>query len=984
MFQTSPFLIRPPVGPQPAMKLKEDLPPAIADGLRQAGGDPRDVAISIATDINLTGLYVRQWVVASASTVWVLDETAPAKPLLVLAFAETQEFRTVAVYGSGLLQAKVGGIWLDIARYSNRAKYHFGRAGKRLDQLRQGKPIEFSPEDDVDPRRCAVSGIILEYPGQLSPFAVKHGAALSRVMQLMRPYWPAAFAMMALLIIAVALDMIAPRLIQYLIDHVLDPKSAGKSQPFAFLEHVTQPTHLLLLVVGAYALAQILRAIATVANGRIASRVGTSISFDIRTKLVGHLEQLSLSYYDKQSVGSLVGRVAYDTEAVQGFMGQLTAGFLMQILMVILAAISMYSLEPHLALWALIPAPFVIAGTFIFYRFVYPHYQRFWERSSRQAGMLNGLLSGIRVVKSFAQEDRELKRFTASSETLRDARLRVDASAATFYPLMGLIFGVGGWIVWYVGGQKVLENNVSIGQGVGADNAAGISLGTLIAFFSYLGLFYGPLSGLTNLTSWLTQFSTQMHRIFEVLDTPIAIPEATQPQALPKMRGEIEFKGVTFGYSRQSPILKNVDFHIQPGQMIGVVGRSGSGKSTVINLISRFYDVDEGQVLIDGIEVRQMSKNDLRRNIGVVLQEPFLFRGTLWDNLAYGRSDASIEDVIAASRAGNSHDFIMRQMQAYDTWVGERGAGLSGGERQRLSIARALLCEPRILILDEATSSVDSESELAIQTALGELVKGRTSIIIAHRLSTLRNCDSIMVVDDGRIVEQGAHAELMKLDGRYAKLVRIQGAADEGSIDTLVEQEKQTRGGAGSSASKEGVDATTGLGPVTGHRPRWLKPEFTTITLDERQTLHVTVANDRTYDGVFTLRCMPVRHPDKYISLRWVIEDNREQEIGLIRDLSEWPEAAQKLIRESLQRRYLIHTVTAIDSIRVEHDYLMLKVQTDLGEREFIMKWSYDTAQDYGAKGKVLLDVEENRYVVLDVSALPDPGRSDFERFIYW
>jgi ATP-binding cassette subfamily B protein len=969
--QTGPF------GP----RLKT-LPPAdVVGALGRAGVDLREVAISAATDIDLLGRYQRQWVIATCSTVLVIDERDCEKPVLSLAFAETQDFRTIAVYGSGLLQAKVGGIWLDLVRYSNTAKYHFGRVAKRLDQMRKGERIELGPEDEVDPRRCPVSGILLDYPGQLSPFTLQHGAALTRIMQLMRPYWPAACAMMALLVTAVALDMIAPRLIQYLIDHVLDPKSSGKAQPFSFLSTITSPTHLLLLVVGAYALAQVLRAATTIANGRIASRVGTSISFDIRTKLVSHLEHLSLSYYDKQSVGSLVGRVAYDTEAVQGFMAQLTAGFLMQILMVLLAAISMWSLEPRLALWALVPAPFVICGTFVFYRFVYPHYQRFWERSSRQAGMLNGLLSGIRVVKSFAQEDRELKRFTDSSETLRDARRRVDASAATFYPLMGLIFGVGGWIVWYVGGQKVLENNHALDAGATADAAAGISLGTLIAFFSYLGLFYGPLSGLTNLTSWLTQFSTQMHRIFEVLDTPIATPDHREPVAIGGARGEIEFRGVTFGYSRQSPILKNVSFKIEPGQMIGVVGRSGSGKTTVINLISRFYDVDEGEVLIDGVEVRRVGKQDLRRNIGVVLQEPFLFRGTLWDNLVYGRTEAAIEDVIAASRAGNSHDFIMRQTQAYDTWVGERGAGLSGGERQRLSIALALLCEPRILILDEATSSVDSESELAIQTALGELVKGRTSIIIAHRLSTLRNCDRILVVDDGRIVEQGSHGELMRLDGRYAKLVRIQqGSSGEGSVDTLVEQEKRER---------ELTPATDGGGisalpPIAGHRPRWLDPRSTEIALDGRGSLHVKIAGETDYAGVFTLRCMPVRFPGKYISLRWVIEDNREQEIGLIRDLAEWPEEAQRLIRASLSRRYLIHTVTAIDAISEEHNYLMIEAQTDLGPRKFTMKWSYDTAQDYGAKGKVLIDVDENRYVVLDTKALPEPGRADFERYIYW
>ncbi|MBA3710239.1 MAG: hypothetical protein H0W83_15620, partial [Planctomycetes bacterium] len=262
------------------MKLTNELPPAISDGLRQAGSDTGDIALSIATDINLIGQYVRQWVVASSTTLWVFDEETPQKAALTLAFSETKEFRTMAVYGSGLLQAKVNGIWLDIVRYSNRTKYHFGRLAKQLENLREGKKLEFGPDDEVDPRRCAVSGVILEYPGQLSPFAVKHGAALSRVMQLMRPYWPAAFMMMVLLVVAVALDMIAPRLIQYLIDHVLDPKSSGKSQPFAFLAELKNPTYLLLLVVGAYAIAQVLRAAATVLNGRIASRVGTSISFD--------------------------------------------------------------------------------------------------------------------------------------------------------------------------------------------------------------------------------------------------------------------------------------------------------------------------------------------------------------------------------------------------------------------------------------------------------------------------------------------------------------------------------------------------------------------------------------------------------------------------------------------------------------------------------------------------------------------------------
>lgn len=281
-------------------KLKSNVPAEILSALAAERVSPSDITLSMASDINLIGQYIPQWVITSKDTLWVFDTKEVAKPLLKLSINETKEFRAIAVFGSGLLQAKVGGIWIDIVRYSNTLKYHVGRLAKRLEQLSKGQEIEFTEEDNIDPRRCAISGIVLEYAGQISPFAVKNSAAMSRIFQLMRPYWASAALMMFVLILGVTLDMITPRLIQYLIDHVLDPKAAGQPQPFAFLESYTDPLHLLLLVVGAVAIVQGTRAMLYVINGRIASRVGTSISFDIRTRLVAHLEQLSLSYYDKQ------------------------------------------------------------------------------------------------------------------------------------------------------------------------------------------------------------------------------------------------------------------------------------------------------------------------------------------------------------------------------------------------------------------------------------------------------------------------------------------------------------------------------------------------------------------------------------------------------------------------------------------------------------------------------------------------------------
>ncbi len=954
----------PPVAPEAATRLRAELPDAVAATLRGMG-DPQ-VVLAIETDIDLLGDYVPQWLVATADRLLVFDTKGVAT--VQIGIPEVKDFQAIAGVGSGIVQAQVDGVWLDLVRFSNGQKYWFGRLVKRLKQLRAGDKLQLEDEDEHDPVRCRSCGLMLSFAGETCPRCIHRGAVMTRLFGLMRPYAASGAIMLMLLVAGVSLDMVGPGMIGFLVDHVLKTGDPARGQLPGFLQQMNS-TSLLLLIVGVIALVAVCRQTVNAINGRISSRVGTLITFDIRNRLVEHMERLSISYYDRQPTGSLVGRVAYDTNAIQDFMGQLTGGFVVQILLVVLSGTMMCRISPQLALWTLLPAPFVLAGTVAFYRFVYPKYHRLWDRSNRQAGLLSGVLSGIRVVKAFAQEERELDRFRTAATELRNARLRVDFSAATFYPIMGLVFSSGGWLIWYIGGQRVLGGK--------------LTLGDLMAFFGYLGMFYGPLSSLTQLTNWLTNFTTQVHRIFEVLDTPVSITDTQDAVAIPVMRGDIEFNNVVFGYTRQTPVIKGVNMKIDAGQKIGVVGRSGSGKTTIINLLCRFYDVDEGTVSIDGIDVRRIARHDLHRQIGLVLQEPFLFRGTIWDNLIYGRSDAAIEQVLAASRAANCHDFIMRRYHAYDTWVGEGGAGMSGGEKQRTSIARALLCDPRVLILDEATSSIDSESELAIQLALAHLVRGRTTIAVAHRLSTLRNSDRILVFDDGKIIEQGSHAELMAIKGKYAKLVEIQSAAAPGaSIDALVQKEKE---------KTEPVpladlprDPLTGLTPINAHEIRWMTPENSAIHLGDRNALHLTVINERIYHGVFALRCLPVRCRDQYISLRFVDTENREQEIGMIRDLADWPESAQKLIQDSLLRRYFVHTIRRIRSIKQFSGFLSFDVETDLGPRDFILRYTGSAATDYGKSGRILVDVEANRYVLPDLNELPASERQLFERYIYW
>jgi ATP-binding cassette subfamily B protein len=764
--------------------LQKELPAALSDALVKAGVVATDIWLCSDSDLNLSGAYQRVFLVATAEELVTVAETDGLNPEIIrkrFARNEIHEIRTRQGVGGGFLEAIVDGVCIEVVAYSNARADVFHKIAGKLRHWLKGQDAMVSDLDDVDPRRCPKCGMTLQFKGDVCRRCVDTGAVLLRVLKLMRPYAGKAVVMMVLVLIGIGLALIPQKLVQLLIDYVLAPGQAHHESlrdqtsviSLLGMQWTIGKAHLYLLaLVGALLGTNLAGMVISMIMLRLNSFVGTQITYDMRERVFNRLTQLSIDYYDRYNVGQLISRVSGDTEQMKGFVNQITTGFLQQILMVVVVGVSLFTLNWKLAMWTLVPAPLVVLGSVFFWKRVYPRYYRVWDSNSKLAGVLNTILSGMRVVKAFGQEPREQDRFGRSSSYVRDSFRDIEYTVAKFNPTIGLIFQLGGLIVWYVGGQFVIDEK--------------LSLGMLLQFLGYLGMFYQPLTSLTQLTNWLTGFLTATQRTFEILDTPIQIGQAQAPTRLPEMKGGIVFENVTFGYDRHQPILKGVSFRIAPGERIGIVGKSGSGKTTIINLLARFYDVDEGRVLIDGVDIRQMDTGDLRRQIGVVLQEPFLFRGTIYDNLTYGLRKATPDEVISAAKAANCHDFIARHALGYDTYVGERGSGLSGGERQRISIARALLYNPRILVLDEATSSVDTESEKLIQDALKRITEGRTTIAIAHRLSTLKNSDRIFVVDTGKIAEMGTHEELMEAKGIYYTLVKIQTElSSDKSIDSL-------------------------------------------------------------------------------------------------------------------------------------------------------------------------------------------------------
>lgn len=725
------------------------------------------VLAAVKCDLLPDGTFAGVWVLLLPDALLVVEPES----FSCYGYDEFDEFKSQQYIATGILVGVSDGQAFPLAHFTNHCQIKMGHMANMAQKLKKGEDISGDGQMDEEERFCPECGT--PYPDlshKVCPKCTNKRTIFWRVMSYAPRYKLEIGGVILLMLLITVINLIKPYISgQLLYDDVLT--KGGRFYGMIL------PVVLVIFSV------DFIKMFATIYQGRLGAQVAAKIIYDLKVELFSAMQKLSMSFYNSKQTGSLMTRVNNDALDIQYFLNDCLPFIIINLVMLVSMAVIMSTFDAFLTLMVFLPLPFVV----LIMRKVLPKVKkirwRFFAKNSRLNSVINDTLSGMRVVKAFGKEEKEIERFEAANQELYLASYRSSKASGTYFPFMWYLMGLGALFIWGIGGWKVVNGDQIM------------TFGVLMTFVNYTGFIYGPLNFLISCFDRWAACMNAAQRIFEVMDRKSDVKEAKKPTPMPDMKGEVSLENVTFAYEPNKPVLHSINLNIKAGEMIGLVGHSGAGKSTITNLITRLYDVTEGKITIDGVNIKDIKLKDLRGQIGMVLQETFLFSGTIAENISYAKPGATREEIITAAKLGNCHDFIMKLPDGYETMLGRRGVNLSGGERQRISIARAILVNPRILILDEATASVDTETEQQIQQAIERLVKGRTTIAIAHRLSTLRNADRLVVVDKGTIAEVGTHEELEGMQGIYYNMLQaqkkslaIRGVADE---EVAAQQEKE-------------------------------------------------------------------------------------------------------------------------------------------------------------------------------------------------
>lgn len=716
---------------------------------------------SVVGDLNLESKYDESVMTFTKTRIISVDKTAD-ELCRVVNYADIEEAKSTRYYGNAVFTVKLkNGKKLTLLRYSYAAADIADAAANFSKNLAENG---FS-EDELEVVKaiyhrqrcfCPKCGKKLPNPEAECINCDGKSKMISKFATYVKPEkWQLLFCLV-LSVLATAFSLVPPYITKIMVDDVIPQKNS------------TKLVQVIGALLGVYVAQYVISALRSYYLRLTGDRIVVALKKDIYAKA----QYLPMSFYDKVSTGSVINRVNSDTNTIRTFVMKITQEAVVQAFTLVGLVVIMFSMDIKLALMSLIPIPIVVIAGKMFSHNIKPKYMRLWRRDANISTLLTDTIPGIRVVKAFTTEKHTVRKFSKYCDEWYNEDKKVAVPIAIFPSVITFLVTCGTLVIWFLGGKMVINGE------------SGITLGLLVSFISYASMFYTPVNFFANIGDSYQNTIASAEKILDILNGEAEHDFGKGNEKKP-LKGKIEFKNVNFAFDRSKKVLKDINLTIEPGDIVGIVGTTGSGKSTLINLLMRYYDEYDGQILVDGKDIRDIDLEYYRNSIGFVQQEPTMFRDTVFNNIAYGCEHPHPEQVINAAEIANAHDFIAKLPDAYDTILGERGVGLSGGEKQRVSIARAVLKNPGILIFDEATAAVDSETESLIQGAIERLISGRTTLMIAHRLSTLRKANKIVVVDQGRIIECGPPEELLAKKGKYYRLVEIQ------SIGAQLQQKKR-------------------------------------------------------------------------------------------------------------------------------------------------------------------------------------------------